>query len=73
MPGIQAKAAFDFVATSPNELTIQTNDLVLLAPTYIQEDMQLKNTGWAYASCKGKAGVVPLNYLIISKNRPILR
>ncbi|KAJ8977969.1 hypothetical protein NQ317_008161 [Molorchus minor] len=69
-PGIRAKAAFDFIATSPNELTIQTNDIVLLAPTYIQEEMHLKNTGWAYAVCKGKSGVVPLNYLVISKSRP---
>lgn len=72
-PGIRAKAVFDFIATAPNELTIQTNDLVLLAPTYIQDEMKLKNTGWAFATCKGQAGVVPLNYLVISKNRPIIQ
>nr|CAI5840265.1 unnamed protein product [Callosobruchus analis] len=70
-PGIRAKAIFDFIATGPNELTIQTNDMVMLAPTYIQEELNLKNTGWAYAVCKGKAGVVPLNYLVISKTRPV--
>nr|CAH7718646.1 unnamed protein product [Callosobruchus chinensis] len=70
-PGIRAKAIFDFIATGPTELTIQTNDMVMLAPTYIQEELNLKNTGWAYAVCKGKAGVVPLNYLVISKARPV--
>ncbi|XP_056638454.1 peroxisomal membrane protein PEX13 [Diorhabda carinulata] len=72
-PGVRAKAIFDFIGTAPNELTIQTNDLVLLAPTYIQEEMNLKNSGWAFAVCKGKSGVVPLNYLVISKSRPILQ
>ncbi|XP_050510587.1 peroxisomal membrane protein PEX13 [Diabrotica virgifera virgifera] len=71
-PGIRAKAVFDFIATAPNELTVQTNDMVLLAPTYIQEEMNLKNSGWAFAVCKAKSGLVPLNYLVISKNRPIL-
>lgn len=70
--GIRAKAVFDFIATSPNELTVQTNDLVTIAPTYIQEEMNLKNTGWAFAICKEKSGLVPLNYLVISKGRPIL-
>ncbi|KAJ8971151.1 hypothetical protein NQ314_000849 [Rhamnusium bicolor] len=70
-PGIRAKAVFDFIATTSNELTIQTNDIIILAPTYIQDEMNLKNSGWAFAVCKGKSGVVPLNYLIISKNRPI--
>lgn len=70
-PGIRAKAVFDFIATAPNELTIQTNDIILLAPTYIQEEMNLKNTGWAFAVLKGKSGVVPLNYLVINKNKPI--
>lgn len=71
-PGIRAKCVFDFIATAPNELTVQTNDLVILAPTYIQDEMNLKNTGWAFAICKGKSGLVPLNYLVISKGRPIL-
>ncbi|KAJ8938049.1 hypothetical protein NQ318_013957 [Aromia moschata] len=70
-PGIRAKAVFDFIATTPNELTIQTNDIILLAPTYIQDEMNLKNSGWAFAVCKGKSGVVPLNYLVINKTRPI--
>lgn len=34
--------------------------------------MNLKNTGWAFGVCKGKAGVVPLNYLVINKNKPII-
>lgn len=71
-PGVRAKAVFNFIATAPNELTVQTNDLVTLAPTYIQEEMNLKNTGWAFAVCKGQSGLVPLNYLVINKNRPIL-
>lgn len=69
-PGIKAKVCFDFIATSPNELTVHTNDNITLAPTYIQEELHLKNTGWAYAVLNGKSGVVPLNYIIISKGRP---
>lgn len=69
-PGIKAKVCFDFIATSPNELTVHTNDNITLAPTYIQEEMHLKNTGWAYAVLNGKSGVVPLNYIIISKGTP---
>lgn len=34
--------------------------------------MNLKNSGWAFAVCKGQSGLVPLNYLLISKSRPIL-
>lgn len=34
--------------------------------------MNLKNTGWAFAVCKDQSGLVPLNYLVINKNRPIL-
>lgn len=71
-PGIRAKAVFNFIATAPNELTIQTNDLVTLAPTYIQEEMNLKNSGWAFAVCKGQSGLIPLNYLVINKNKPIV-
>lgn len=67
-PGIKAKACFDFIATSPNELTIHTNDNILLAPTYIQEEMNLRNTGWAYAVHNGNSGVVPLNYIVFNKN-----
>lgn len=67
-PGIIAKACFDFIATSPNELTLHTNDNIILAPTYLQEEMNLRNTGWAYAVKNGKSGVIPLNYIIINKN-----
>lgn len=67
-PGIKAKAAFDFVATGPNEMSFRINDEILLAPTYIQEDMKLVNTGWAFAVCNGKSGVVPLNYLVLVNN-----
>ncbi|CAH0551052.1 unnamed protein product [Brassicogethes aeneus] len=72
LPGVRAKAVFDFDATSPNELTIHINDMVNLAPSYIQEEMRLKNTGWALATFNGKSGVVPLNYLVISKTKPIM-
>lgn len=67
-PGIKAKACFDFVATSPSELTIHTNDNILLAPTYIQEEMNLKNSGWVYGVHNGKSGMIPLNYIVISKS-----
>ncbi|XP_050302322.1 probable peroxisomal membrane protein PEX13 [Anthonomus grandis grandis] len=67
-PGIPAKACFDFIATNQNELTIHTNDNIILAPTYLQEEMHLRNTGWAYAVHNGKSGVIPLNYIVINKN-----
>lgn len=65
---MRAKAAFDFVARGPNELSVQTNDEVTLAPTYVQEEMNLKNSGWAFALSNGRSGVVPLNYLVINKS-----
>ncbi|KRT80977.1 SH3 domain-containing protein [Oryctes borbonicus] len=66
--GVRAKAAFDFVATSPNELTINTNDEIVLAPKHIQQEMALYNSGWAYATCNGRSGVIPLNYIVVVKN-----
>lgn len=63
-PGIKAKAAFDFVARNPNELTVQTNDIVMLAPPQIQHEMNLVNSDWAFAVSNGKSGIVPLNYLL---------
>ena len=66
-PGVKVKAAFDFKATSPSELSLRVNDELLLAPTYIQEEMKLTNTGWAFAVGNGKAGLVPLNYIVLSK------
>lgn len=72
-PGVRAKAVFDFVAQSPSELSLQTNDIITLAPTYIQEELNLLNSGWAFAvSANGKSGNVPLNYLVISKSKPIM-
>ncbi|KAF5274410.1 hypothetical protein FQA39_LY07290 [Lamprigera yunnana] len=66
-PGIKVKAAFDFRATTPNELNLRVNDELLLAPTYIQEEMKLTNTGWAFAVGNGNAGLIPLNYIVLSK------
>lgn len=72
-PGVRAKAVFDFVAQSPSELTLQTNDIITLAPTYIQEELNLLNSGWAFAiAANGKSGNVPLNYLVINKSKPIM-
>lgn len=70
---MKAKAVFDFIATSNNELTIQKNDIITLAPTYVQEDMKLKNTGWAFAVLNGRSGVVPLNYIVVSTGRPLVK
>lgn len=39
----------------------------MLAPTYIQEEMKLINTGWAFAIGNGKSGLVPLNYLVLGR------
>lgn len=68
-PGIKARAAFNFVATAPNEMSLQVNEDITLAPTYIQEQMKLVNTGWAFAVARGKSGLVPLNYLVLSGSR----
>lgn len=65
--GVRAKAAFDFVPTSPNEMALRTNDELLLAPKYIQDDMKLTNSGWAFAVGNGKSGLVPMNYLVLTK------
>lgn len=67
-PGVPAKAAFDFVGSNSSEMSIATNDDVLIAPLYIQESMKLRNTGWAYALSNGKSGLVPLNYLLLNKS-----
>lgn len=71
---MRAKVVFDFIASSPNELQVRTNDEVLLAPTYIQEEMKLINTGWAFAIGNGKSGLIPLNYLVLStKSNGVLK
>lgn len=49
-------------------MSFRMNDELLLAPTSIQEEMKLVNTGWAFAVANGKSGVVPLNYLILVNN-----
>lgn len=64
---MRAKAAFDFAATSSSEMSLRTNDELLLAPKYIQDDMKLTNSGWAFAVGNGKSGLVPLNYLVLAK------
>ncbi|XP_018334099.1 peroxisomal membrane protein PEX13 [Agrilus planipennis] len=73
-PGVRAKAAFDFVATNPNEMSLKVNDEILLAPTYIQEEMKLTNSGWALALGNGKSGLIPLNYIVfVKKNNGVLK
>ena len=64
---ICGKAAFEFYASNPNEITLHINDEVLIAPKYIQDEMRVTNTGWVYAACKDNTGFVPLNYLLINK------
>lgn len=49
-------------------MSFRVNDEILLAPTSIQEEMKLMNTGWAFAVCNSKSGVVPLNYLVLVNN-----
>ncbi|XP_017785321.1 PREDICTED: peroxisomal membrane protein PEX13 [Nicrophorus vespilloides] len=65
--GVQAKAAFDFAASSGNELSLNVNDEIVLAPQSVQTEMKLNNSGWAYATCNGRSGVIPLNYIVIKK------
>lgn len=65
---LKAKAAFDFIATAPNELTVRTNDEILIAPKHVQDEMKLTNTGWVYAVSNGKFGLVPMNHVVLVNN-----
>lgn len=63
---MKARAAFSFTPTAPNEMPLQVNEDITLAPTYVQEEMKLVNSGWAFAAGRGKSGLVPLNYLVLT-------
>lgn len=57
------------MATAPNEMSLQVNEDITLAPGYIQQQMKLDGTGWAFAVGRGKSGLVPLNYLVVNGDK----
>ncbi|XP_059622305.1 peroxisomal membrane protein PEX13 [Phlebotomus argentipes] len=61
---IPTRVLYDFEATSPQELSIQTGQVIRVAPKDVQNLHSLMNTGWALASVDGfRSGLVPINYL----------
>ncbi|XP_055703803.1 peroxisomal membrane protein PEX13 [Phlebotomus papatasi] len=61
---IPTRVLYDFEATSPQELSIQTGQVIRVAPKDVQNLHSLMNTGWALASIDGYvSGLVPINYL----------
>uniref|UniRef100_A0A1L8DVB0 Peroxisomal membrane protein PEX13 n=1 Tax=Nyssomyia neivai TaxID=330878 RepID=A0A1L8DVB0_9DIPT len=61
---IPTRVQHDFVATSPEELSIQAGQVIRVAPKEVQNLHSLMNTGWALASLDGNiSGLVPINYL----------
>lgn len=58
-PILSAVALYDFAATSPQELSFQTGQKVLVAPKDCQQSLH-----WLMASVDGKnVGLVPANYI----------
>lgn len=65
----KAIANYTFTATSPQELTVQENQIFHVAPTHLQQ--HLMNSGWLMATTDGKtAGLVPVNYFKIITPAP---
>lgn len=66
-----SQAMYNFKATNPQELTIQSGQMVIVAPREVQQTQKLLNTGWALATIdKQRSGLVPINYLrrIVTNN-----
>lgn len=58
------KAVHSFKGSSPQELTFQTDQTLIVAPREVQQTHNLLNTGWALASIDNvHSGLVPINYL----------
>ncbi|KAG9508913.1 Peroxisomal membrane protein PEX13, partial [Fragariocoptes setiger] len=59
-----AEALHEFKAEQPNEISLSTNQRVIIAP----KDLQPKVSNWILATTDGKkTGLVPLNYVKIVK------
>lgn len=60
---------FNFEATSPDEMSIRTEQIVHLAPREIQQTQKLLDSGWALATIDfTRSGLIPVNYLKHASN-----
>ncbi|XP_063369580.1 peroxisomal membrane protein PEX13 [Cydia amplana] len=63
---LRSVAQHEFQATSPQELSFRSGQVILLAPQYLQG--QLWNSGWLMGSTdRQTAGLVPVNYIKVIK------
>ncbi|XP_063696348.1 peroxisomal membrane protein PEX13-like [Culicoides brevitarsis] len=65
---IEAVAQYDFVASSPAELSVRCGQNVVVAPKSVQNVHKLLDSGWVLASTDGvTSGLVPVNYIESTK------
>lgn len=62
---IETLAMYDFQARNPTELSMQSNQPLLIAPKEIQNTLGMLNTSWAIACTvdRQNVGVIPINYV----------
>uniref|UniRef100_A0A2M4AUY0 Peroxisomal membrane protein PEX13 n=1 Tax=Anopheles triannulatus TaxID=58253 RepID=A0A2M4AUY0_9DIPT len=62
---LEVQVLHNFDASNPQELTIRSGQMLLLAPKQIQLDRHLLNTGWVLAASMDRknSGIIPLNYV----------
>lgn len=65
---IDAVAQYDFVASSPAELSVRCGQNVVVAPKNVQNIHKLLDSGWVLASVDGvTSGLIPVNYIESTK------
>lgn len=65
---IEAIAQYDFVASSPAELSVRCGQNVVVAPKNVQNIHKLLDSGWVLASVDGvTSGLLPVNYIESTK------
>lgn len=65
---IEAIAQYDFVASSPAELSVRSGQNVVVAPKSVQNIHKLLDSGWVLASIDGvSSGLIPVNYIESTK------
>ncbi|XP_014090840.2 peroxisomal membrane protein PEX13 [Bactrocera oleae] len=62
---IETVAMYDFQARNPTELSMHSNQPLLIAPREIQNTLGMLNTGWAIACTVNQqnVGILPINYV----------
>lgn len=62
---IETVAMYDFQARNPTELSMHSNQPLLIAPREIQNTLGMLNTGWAIACTVNQqnVGIIPINYV----------